>query len=138
MTPEYGRQNQNTASVTIHGDIAAKINFACQQSSFALLRDLRIKNQSDESDIVDLQITLRSNPPFLKERSWRIERIAPGEIVTLKDRNIDLDGGFLLNLSESVRGRATFIAETNECVIAEQTLPVELLAYNEWGYPTAV
>ncbi|NQU46927.1 MAG: DUF3320 domain-containing protein [Chlorobium sp.] len=133
MTPEYGRQNQNTASVTIHGDIAAKINFACQQSSFALLRDLRIKNQSDESDIVDLQITLRSNPPFLKERSWRIERIAPGEIVTLKDRNIDLDGGFLLNLSESVRGRATFIAETNECVIAEQTLPVELLAYNEWG-----
>ena len=120
-------------SVVIHGDIAAKINFACQQSSFAFLRDLRIENSDTNSGIDDLHVVLRSSPAFLKQKSWRIDRIAPGEIVTLKDRDIELDGGFLLNLAESVQGTATFTVEAGSRVIAEQSRPVELLAYNEWG-----
>ncbi len=121
------------ASIAIHCDIAAKINFACQQSSFALLRDLRIENQNIDSGISDLRITLRSSPAFLKERSWMIDQLAAGEIVTLKDRNIELDGNFLLNLVESVRGTATFTAEAGGRILFEQSLAVELLAYNEWG-----
>lgn len=120
-------------SAAIHGDIAAKINFACQQSSFAFLRDLRIENSDTDSNIDDVHVILRSSPAFLKQKSWRIDRIAPGEIVTLKDRDIELDGGFLLNLAESVQGTATFTLEAGCRVIGELSRPVELLAYNEWG-----
>lgn len=133
MPPENETSHPAIPSVAIHGDIAAKINFACQQSSFAFLRDLRIENGDPDLGIDDLLVTLRSSPAFLKQKSWRIDRIAPGEIVTLKDRDIELDGGFLLHLAESVQGTATFTVEAGSGVIAEQSRPVELLAYNEWG-----
>jgi len=133
MPSENDIPHQDTPTIVIHSEIAAKINFACQQSSFALLRDLRIENRNPEAGLDDLQVTLSSSPAFLKEKSWRIDRIAPGEIVTLKDRDIELDGGFLLNLVESVRGTVTFIVEAGGSTLAEQSLPVELLAYNEWG-----
>jgi len=123
----------DSARITIYGEIAAKINFACQQSSFALLRDLRIENMDNGSGIDNLQIILRSNPAFLKEKSWRIDRIAPGEIITIKDRDLELDGSFLLNLVESVQGTVNVTVEAGGRILAEQSRPVELLAYNEWG-----
>jgi len=123
----------DSARITIYGEIAAKINFACQQSSFALLRDLRIENMDNGSGIDNLQINLRSNPTFLKEKSWRIDRIAPGEIITIKDRDLELDGSFLLNLVESVQGTVNVTVEAGGRILAEQSRPVELLAYNEWG-----
>ena len=133
MSSENETSHQDISSLSIHVDIAAKINFACQQSSFAFLRDLRIENMDIESSVDNLHVILRSSPAFLKQKSWRIDRIAPGEIVTLKDRDIELDGGFLLNLAESVQGTATFTVEAEGRVIGEQSRPVELLAYNEWG-----
>jgi very-short-patch-repair endonuclease len=133
MTSEHETFHQDYAAIAIHGEIAAKINFACQQSSFPLLRDLRIENRNTDSGIEDLHVILRSSPAFLKEKVWRIDRIAPGEIVTLKDRNIELDGSFLLHLVESVQGTASFTVEAGGLVVAEQRIPVELLAYNEWG-----
>jgi very-short-patch-repair endonuclease/DNA polymerase III delta prime subunit len=133
MFSANGASPQDTLALAIHGNIAAKINFACQQSSFAFLRDLRVENRDVESSLDDLRVTLRSNPEFLKQKSWRIDRIAPGEIVTLKDRDIELDGGFLLNLAESVQGTAHCTVEAGGRVVGEQSWPVELLAYNEWG-----
>ncbi|NTU44126.1 MAG: DUF3320 domain-containing protein [Chlorobiaceae bacterium] len=133
MPSENEMSCQEIAPVVIHCDIAAKINFASQQSSFALLRDLRIENRDAESAINDLRVVLRSSPAFLKEKSWRIDRIAPGEIITLKDRDIELDGGFLLNLVESVQGTASFIVESEGQEVTEWSRNIELLAYNEWG-----
>lgn len=94
---------------------------------------MRIENKDTDSGIDDLHVRLRSSPAFLKQKSWRIDRIAPGEIVTIKDRDIELDGGFLLNLAESVQGTATFTVEAGGRVIDEESRSVELLAYNEWG-----
>jgi len=133
MPPENETSHPTIPSVTIHGDIAAKINFACQQSSFAFLRDLRIENKDTDSGIDDLHVRLRSSPAFLKQKSWRIDRIAPGDRVTIKDRDIELDGGFLLNLAESIQGTATFTVEAGGRIIDEQSRPVELPACNEWG-----
>ncbi|NTW68918.1 MAG: hypothetical protein HGB23_03615, partial [Chlorobiaceae bacterium] len=76
MPSENEMSCQEIAPVIIHCDIAAKINFASQQSSVALLRDLRIENRDAESAINDLRVVLRSSPAFLKEKSWRIDRIA--------------------------------------------------------------
>lgn len=46
---------------------------------------------------------------------------------------MELDGGFLLNLTESIRGTVTIVAESDARVLARETRAVELLAYNEWG-----
>ena len=122
-----------TATATIHCDTAAKINFACHQSSFAFLRELRIENKGSEERLDDILVTLSSNPAFLKPKSWTIDRIAPEGIRPITDRDIELDGAFLLELADSMSGVATITVERNGTIIADQTKPVELLAYNEWG-----
>lgn len=120
-------------SASIHSEIAGKLNFACHQSAFAFLRDLRIENKGLEVRLDDILVTLSSDPAFLKPKSWRVDRIAPEGSVSMKDRDIELDGGFLLNLADSVRGTVTITVEKDDLTIAKQSKPVELLAYNEWG-----
>ncbi len=124
---------ERAASVTIHSEMAAKLNFACHQSAFAFLRDFRIENNDREMRLDDVSINLSSDPSFLKPKSWRLDRIAPEESISVKDRDIDLDGGFLLTLADAVRGTVTITVEMGGSVLAEETKPVELLAYNEWG-----
>ena len=123
----------DTAIATIHSESAAKLNFACHQSSFAFLRELRIENKSPTERLEGVRVTLSSNPAFLKPKSWTLDRIAPTGIRPVTDRDIELDGGFLLELADSMSGHAKITVEQNGTVIADQTKPVELLAYNEWG-----
>lgn len=120
-------------AVNIHCETAAKLNFACHQNSFAFLRELRIDNTDNEKRLDDVIVSLSSNPSFLKTKCWRLDRIAPGGSILVKDRDIDLDGNYLLNLSDTVRGTITITVENDGLVLAEETKPVELLAYNEWG-----
>lgn len=124
---------QKAVSATIHCKTSAKINFACHQSAFAFLRELRIENNDTETRLDDVFVNLSSNPSFLKPKSWRLDRIAPEGSISIKNRDIELDGDFLLNLADSVRGSVTITVTKDGLVIAEETQPVELLAYNEWG-----
>ncbi len=122
-----------TVTANIHSETAAKINFACHQSSFAFLRELRIENTSSTERLEDLRVTLSSNPAFLKPKSWTIDRIAPAGIRAIPDRDIDLDGAFLLDLADSMSGHAKIKLECQGRAIVVESKPVELLAYNEWG-----
>lgn len=123
----------DSPAVSIHSEIAMKINFACHQSSFAFLRELRIQNQDVQTRLEDVLVTISSDPAFLKPKSWRLDRISPDGAVSIKDRDVQLEGGFLLNLADSVRGTVKITVEHNGEIVADQVKPIELLAYNEWG-----
>jgi len=120
-------------TTAIHCEVAAKINFACQQSSFAFLRELRIDNLDQEARLDNVLVRLSSNPSFLKPKSWQLDRIAADGSISVKDRDIELDGNFLLGLADAVRGTVTISVEKDGSVLAEESKSVELLAYNEWG-----
>lgn len=124
---------EKAISAIIHCETSAKLNFACHQSAFAFLRELRIENSDLEVQLDDVIINLSSNPSFLKPKSWRLDRISPEGSISIKDRDIELDGDFLLNLADAVRGTVTITVEKDGAVLAEKFIPVELLAYNEWG-----
>ncbi|MCB0639540.1 MAG: DUF4011 domain-containing protein, partial [Lewinella sp.] len=120
-------------STSIVSDIAAKLNFACHQSAFAFLRNLRIENDDLDLELEDVVVNLASDPAFLKPKSWRLDRIAPQGAISISNRDVELEGEFLLNLADAVRGTITITVEKDGLVIGEETKPVELLAYNEWG-----
>lgn len=117
----------------IHCEAAAKLNFACHQSAFAFLRELRIDNTDHETRLDDVLVSLSANPCFLKPKSWRLDRIAPEGSISIRDRDIELDGHFLLTLADAVRGTVTITVEKDGAILAQETKLVELLAYNEWG-----
>jgi very-short-patch-repair endonuclease/DNA polymerase III delta prime subunit len=118
---------------TIYSEIAAKLNFACHQSAFAFLRDLRIENTDREMCLDDVLVNMSSDPSFLRPKSWRLDRITKENSIAIKDRDVELNGEFLLALADAVRGTVIISVEKDGNLLTEERKPVELLAYNEWG-----
>ena len=125
--------DQSSPQLRIHCEAAAKLNFACHQNSYAVLRGLRIENLDEEQAHSNLTVTIEADPSFLKPKSWQIDRIDPHGIVPIRFKDLDLNGQFLLDLSESVRGSLKVRVECGEKVLTEHSQPIELLSANEWG-----
>ncbi|MGL6162419.1 DUF3320 domain-containing protein [Microbulbifer sp.] len=125
--------DQEAPTIKIHTTFVEKINFACHQSAFAVLRELKIENPDNEQDLSELSVTLEASPAFLKQKTWTVDRLAAGGLLPLKDRDLELDGGFLFGLTESMRGAVTIRASRAGETLAERVIEVELLACNEWG-----
>ncbi|HBF07992.1 MAG: DNA helicase [Gammaproteobacteria bacterium] len=123
---------QSSSKVALSISVAEKINYACHQSSFSILRDIAIDNVSEDV-ISDLKLTMTCSPAFVKKKSWTIDRIAPNGLIHIKDRDVTLDGGFLLSLNEAMKGELTFTLVHGEDVLVTQEVPVQLLAASEWG-----
>lgn len=119
--------------IRIHCIAASKLNFACHQNSYAVLRELRVENLDDEEYIQDLTVTIESDPGFLKPKSWHVDRIDPKGSIAVRSRDLELTGDFFAKLSESVRGSLKIVVVRNGEWIAEHSQPIELLARNEWG-----
>ncbi len=124
---------QPNSPVKIHCVTARKINFACHQNSYSVLRELRIENVGDTDDLENLAIVLESDPAFLKPKTWHIDRIEPGGSVPVRNKDIDLVGQYLAEIRESISGSLTIRVEQDGIVIGELSQPIELLAPNEWG-----
>ncbi|MEH6388491.1 MAG: DUF3320 domain-containing protein [Pseudomonas profundi] len=117
----------------IHATLVGKINFACHQSAFAVLRELQIENLNSEQALSDLSVVLEASPAFVKQKTWVVDRLAAGGLLSMKDRDLELDGGFLFGLTDSMRGTVTIRVRQGDDTLAERVIPVELLARNEWG-----
>lgn len=121
------------STVKIHTQIAPKINYAAHQSAFPVMGELRLENLSPEERLENLTLKLSASPPFIKEKEWRVDRVESGQVIEIKDRDLEIDGGFLLELPESVRGQVSFQVQRDGKTLGSLSKQVELLAYNEWG-----
>lgn len=122
-----------TNLLKIHCEAAAKLNFACHQNDFAVLRDLRIENLSPEDAQDDLLVTLESDPAFLANKAVQVDRIAAGATTSIRFDDLALNGEFLLGLEEAVKGTLSIKVERQGELLVEHSQPIELLARNEWG-----
>jgi len=125
--------NQEKPTIKIHATLVEKINFACHQSSFAVLHNLQIENFESEQDLSGLSVVLEASPAFLKQKTWAVDQLMAHEVLSMKDRDLELDAGFLFGLTESMRGMVSIRINQDGKVLAEKTINVELLACNEWG-----
>ena len=117
----------------IHVDIAAKVNFAAHQCAFPVLRSLEVENLDGEEHFEDLVLTLESDPAFIRTKVWPIDRIDSRGLIRIRDRDLEVDGGFLLERDEKMNGAVTFRLVKDGLLLAECRKQVDLLAYNEWG-----
>lgn len=117
---------------SIIADFQPKINFACHQNDIAILNEFIIIN-NEEYAWKNIKVSLSASPAFIKPKTWFIEQLESNEQREIKDRHIELDAQFLLNLNESINGEVTFTLEVNGEFVADIKKSVELLAFNEWG-----
>ena len=114
-------------------EVARKLNFAAHQCAYPVLRSLDIENLDPEEHFEDLDLTLESDPAFIREKVWPVARIDPQGLIRIQKLDLEVDGGFLLQRNEKVGGVLTFRLQKDGITLAQLRKPVELLAYNEWG-----
>lgn len=119
-------------TVQVIADLAATFTFASHQNSIPVIRSIRIDNPTDET-IESARLELTATPAFLRAKTWSIDRIGAVSDVTLTDRRIDLDAGYLAGLDEAERGDVTLRLIAGERTLVEAIIPVRLLARDEWG-----
>ena len=108
------------------------LNAALWQNSVPILSELSVTNL-DLDPFGEVTIELTSEPAVLRPRTWRMQQLRPGQIRTITDLDVALDGPFLSQLTEATRGLITLTARSGEDVLAELTQDVRILAPNEWG-----
>ena len=119
--------------IKINAEVSAKLNYAAYQSQVPLLHDLRVENLHTTQYVEDLVLTLTTNPAFVQNQQWFLDRIAPQGVVSIPDREPEINSDFLLNCTESMRGEVVFQVNKGEFTLAKCSKPIEILAYNEWG-----
>lgn len=118
--------------VDIKADIAPSFTYASFQNAIPVVRSVVIVNRSAQS-FERCSLELFSNPPFIRAKTWTIDRLLAGDSISLSDRKIDLDAAYLAGLNEAERGEITLRLSCGNDVLVEQHITVRLLARDEWG-----
>lgn len=119
-------------TLAIDAALVPKLSFASHQNAVPVLRDLRILNLGD-GVLENVTVEISADPPVFEPMQWRVDRVLPGGETHITKRDLKLNAGLLLQLSEAVRATVTLRAWAEGEVQARRDFPVELLARNEWG-----
>ena len=102
--PESGK-----CPLAIDAVLVPKLSFASHQNAVPVLRDLKILNLG-EAAIENILVEISADPPVFEPMQWRIDRIAAGGEAHITKRDLKLNAGLLLQLSEAVFATVTLQA----------------------------
>lgn len=112
--------------------LARKVNFASAQNGVSVLRRLRIANTGDQAASA-ITLHLTATPPILRDKTWRIDRVAAGAEINLADLETPLDTAILAGLDEAEIGQLEFRLGYDDAQTERSQHRIELLARDEWG-----
>ncbi|MCA9179616.1 MAG: hypothetical protein KDB14_34405, partial [Planctomycetales bacterium] len=115
--------------------VVQKLNLADFQNAVPALHELAVVNET-QAPIGELTITIASEPPFVKPRTWSMDAVGVGETFHVADLDVQLDGSLLSRLTEAEPATLRFELRSlkdPETIIAQHECVVELLARNQWG-----
>jgi very-short-patch-repair endonuclease len=119
-------------SIIIQAVLAPKLNLAFYQNAVPTIRELILKNNSGQP-LKRVELTLSSQPAFIKPKTWRIDIIDSSQHYHLPDLDVPLEGALLSRLTEAEKAQATFVLTANGEEVSSLSVPIELLARNQWG-----
>lgn len=129
---DTGGQSESAPVPRLSVEVAETFNYAAWQNAVPLLRAVRIENPGG-LPLSKLVVEMTAAPEFARHRRWMIDRIGPGETITLKDIDLDIDPSYLNQLDEAERGVLSFRLSQAETTLHEQTHSIRILARDEWG-----
>jgi very-short-patch-repair endonuclease len=125
------------AELRIEATLIAKLNLADFQNAIPVIRELWVVNESERT-FGEIELTLFSDPAFLKPQRWRIDTLAAGARYPIRNLDPVLDGGMLGRLTEAETATVSFalrLADNDDPLseLARREFRLELLPRNQWG-----
>ena len=127
--------SQATPQVVV--EAVESFNYAAWQNAVPLLRKLCIDNTNGR-ELSSLTVELKVSPTFASEKRWIIDRVGAGEIITIKDIDLDIDPAYLDGLDEAERAQMVFRLVHKEHTLHEVSQELRILARDEWGGMSAM
>ena len=118
--------------VSLRHHALRRVNFASAQNDVAIIEEITVENPTDEA-LTDIRITLRAAPPIIREKTWTIDRVAPGSHLSVRDISTPLEIERLEGLDEAEIGELEFRMEAQGLQTIIEKRRIELLARDEWG-----
>lgn len=107
-------------------------NYAAWQNSVPLLRSVQVEN-SGTYELSSLTVELSTSPGFARPKRWTVDRVGPTQTVSLRDIDVEIDADYLDRLDEAERGTLKFRLLHRDETLDEVSVPVRILARDEWG-----
>lgn len=120
------------AAISVEVKAASKVNFASSQNGVSILQDLTLTNTGVDT-LENIRVTAECVPGLIRPKAWTLDRLSPGDARSLPDLDTPLDTALLGGLNEAERGHLSVTVRCDDAVICEETVPIELLARDEWG-----
>jgi hypothetical protein len=109
-----------------------QVGAAFHQNAIPVLNALIVENRLGR-DLQDLELEIRSEPPFTVGTSWRIDELADGKSIPVLNPDIQLDAGYLNKLTEAVRGCLQLAPREGETEIARESFEIRFLPPSQWS-----
>ena len=94
---------QRQTAVSLDWETLRRVNFACTQNDVAIVRRLSVCNGAD-GPLMGVRVTMRAIPPVIRQRSWFLDRVAPGTEHEVSDTRVELEIERLAGLNEAEVG----------------------------------
>ncbi len=120
--------------LTIHAEVMSAVNFAMQQNSVPLIRNISLRNETDEV-LRDLEIKISFDPAFAAEFSCRIDSIEAQSSLEVTPIKIKLSTDYFFGLTERIDGQMMInvYKDGEEEVLAAACYDTALLACDQWS-----
>ena len=117
---------------TVAAVVEECFNYAAWQNAVPFLRSVVVDNPT-AGELSSVTVELEVTPAFARPKSWEIDRVGPGQQLTLRDIDIEVNGDYLDQLDEAVSGVLRFRLSKGDETLAETSEPLRILARDEWG-----
>lgn len=130
VSPE--NDSNDTSAFQVSFWTAKKVNFSSAQNGVSILKQISLRNHGD-TPLESLEISVESKPQVIKEKSWTLDRLSPGDERTLAELDTPLNDALLAGLNEAEFGQLNLSIRSGGKEIFREDQRIELLARDEWG-----
>lgn len=108
------------------------VNYAMQQNRVSLIRQFTVENKTDDI-LENVKIIISVEPSFASSTPYIIEAIPGGETIRIESFKLNLSSTFFAQMTERAAGDFTLEIFSNETSIYQESFPIDILAFDQWG-----
>lgn len=117
--------------IELTAELDPTVGYASVQNDVPVIRSLRIVN-SGALPVRGCTLTVTCDPPFARNLRLLVDILGAGEVRTIEPVDLPVHHAYLADLNEATNAFVEIRLSTEEDVLASITLPIEVLAYDQW------